>query len=367
MKVCFTKIHQLSQDKKNLPARSRFMYKDLLELRENNWVPRRDEGKAKTLEEIRKDVEKEEQRQAQISQQSYRDDRNNQNRRTSNNYDNRRGSTPGGRGNNTSRGSGVSSNRRDGAKPQTVTDDDGFTVIARGAKGAFEIGGDSSKQASQNVQDKKGGMPNSGIPGSLSGDDKANTPAPLSQEKLKRRIKSMRAEYVQDPSNIDELLLSADELTGTKDYGLTLVAKSASDLLECKEAERNAITDILQILYERKKLTSDDIRNGLGDFIEFIDDMVVDCPKLYEYMGDLLAPLFRLKAVDVQWFTDTLEKTKTQPECAAPEKLTRATIASIRASGGTEEAQSIFGKSGSNMNALVGADKWNAISNDLLG
>merc|ERR1712194_606809 len=63
MKVCFAKIGKLSNSKA-LPARSRFMYKDLLDLRSSNWVPRRKEEKAKTIAEIRKDVEREEQKEA---------------------------------------------------------------------------------------------------------------------------------------------------------------------------------------------------------------------------------------------------------------------------------------------------------------
>ena len=68
MRVCFTKVTYLSDDK-SLNARSRFMYKDMLELRDNRWEPRRKEEKAKTLDEIRKDVEREERKQAQQSQQ----------------------------------------------------------------------------------------------------------------------------------------------------------------------------------------------------------------------------------------------------------------------------------------------------------
>jgi translation initiation factor 4G len=64
--VCFSKINALSNDTA-LPSRSRFMYKDLLDLRANRWVPRRKEEKAKTLEEIRKDVEIEERKQQQQS------------------------------------------------------------------------------------------------------------------------------------------------------------------------------------------------------------------------------------------------------------------------------------------------------------
>ena len=69
MKVCFDKIKRLSTDQA-LPSRPRFMYKDLLDLRANRWVPRRKVEKAKTLDEIRKDVEREEKLQAQQSQQN---------------------------------------------------------------------------------------------------------------------------------------------------------------------------------------------------------------------------------------------------------------------------------------------------------
>ncbi|CAN0488865.1 unnamed protein product, partial [Discosporangium mesarthrocarpum] len=34
--------------------------RDLYELRENNWVPRREEEKAKTMQELHKDIAKEE-------------------------------------------------------------------------------------------------------------------------------------------------------------------------------------------------------------------------------------------------------------------------------------------------------------------
>jgi MIF4G domain len=381
MKVCFTKIHKLSLDTKNLPARSRFMYKDLLELRENNWVPRRDEGKAKSLEEIRKDFEREEKKQAQQAQQGYRND----SRRGStqpagfDNRDNRRGGNFGG-GRGGGGGGGLSANRnRPNVKQET--DDDGFTVIARGAKGHFPGGGggDSNPRPSQPdtgaSQSKQSSMPKSDL--SATGGRKSPTnngaemdssaPAALTPEKLQRRIKSMRTDYMQDPNNIEELLLSMDELRETKNAGLTLVIKSGDALMDCKEEERKAISEVIRILYENGKLSKDDIRTGMDEMIEYIESSVADCPRLYEYVGDLLSTLFKLNAVDVQWLCETLEKTKAEPNTQAPEKLTRATISSIRSRDGQAAAKDIFGKSSSAMNSLLGADKWNSISSDLLG
>lgn len=371
MKVCFTKVKLLSHDKKKLPARSRFMYKDLLELRDNRWVPRRDEGKAKTLEEIRKDVEKEEKKQAAITQQNYRDDRNNNggnNRRGSQQgggYDNRRGGNNfggrGGSGGNDNRGSGGGGgnrNRRESAKPQMVTDDDGFTVIA-----SSRAPNAPAAPASPKSKDKK-------QPAAKSGSDKkpsSSAPAPFTKEKLERRIKSMRTEFMQDPSNTAELFLSMDELSGTDNAGATFVSQSADAFMECKEAERKAVTEVIRLLYLEKKLTNDEIQSGLAEFLEFIDSMICDCPKLFEYVGDLMAVLFEAKALNVQWYADTVEKIKAgDAETSAPDKLTRAIIGGIRNNGDTSVAKEIFGSSDSVMNGLMGADKWKSISNDLL-
>merc|ERR1712087_589876 len=60
LKNYFRKMKKLSEDDKNLSFRSRFMYKDLIDLRKNDWKVRREELKAKTINEIRKDAAREE-------------------------------------------------------------------------------------------------------------------------------------------------------------------------------------------------------------------------------------------------------------------------------------------------------------------
>lgn len=53
----YDRLRELSVDKKSgLAARTRFMIKDLLELRDNNWVPRRMEAKATKTEEFRREL-----------------------------------------------------------------------------------------------------------------------------------------------------------------------------------------------------------------------------------------------------------------------------------------------------------------------
>jgi SAM-dependent methyltransferase len=64
MMVYFSKIEKISDDKA-LSSRLRFMYKDLIEMRSKGWKLRREVETAKSLDEIRKDAEREE-RMAQM-------------------------------------------------------------------------------------------------------------------------------------------------------------------------------------------------------------------------------------------------------------------------------------------------------------
>lgn len=53
----FSRLKQLASNNQ-LPSRVRFMVRDLLDTRNNNWVPRREEVKAKTITEIHSEAEK---------------------------------------------------------------------------------------------------------------------------------------------------------------------------------------------------------------------------------------------------------------------------------------------------------------------
>lgn len=68
MRIYFAKISTLSDDE-TLNSRPRFMYKDLIEMRSKGWKLRREVETAKTLDEIRKDAERDERKAQQQSQQ----------------------------------------------------------------------------------------------------------------------------------------------------------------------------------------------------------------------------------------------------------------------------------------------------------
>jgi hypothetical protein len=359
--VCFTKIKRLS-NKDDLPSRPRFMYKDLLELRQNKWVPRRKAEKAKTIDEIRKDFEEEERLKQQQSQQmnnNYRGGgggRNDYGGRSDNRSDNRRGSDF--RSNNRANnfGGGGGSTRRP-SKPVTETDDDGFTTIVGGAaKTRSSLSQAASGQAPSRPSTK---VPTKQSFAALVEDNPTPSksgPGPLDEDKLKRRVKTICDEFMQDPANVDELLLSMDELTGTPDYGTKFVRINCDRIIDCKDSERAAINSLLAVLVQKAKLTSSDVKAGMTDLIEFIDSYVFDAPKAFDYLGDMLGTMIKVKAVDIIWICEQAANTKVSSE-ENPGKIMQSLASSMKNILGGDEAKSILEASASTVGGLIGPDK----------
>lgn len=302
MNVCFSKIQALSQDK-SLPSRSRFMYKDLIELRANRWVPRRKEEKAKTIAEIRKDVELEERRQSQLSAQQNK-----------------------GRGGGDYRGGDYRSRLSTGParprqpKPASVTDDDGFTTIVSG-RAPFPAKNIQTPTRPSETHRKQSQSPKEQKPA-----QKTKVES-LSPEELEKIFKRMRTDFVHDGGNVDELLLSWNEVSGTENAGSGLVTNNVDRMMDCKESEGVAIREMITVLCEKGKLSRDDFQNGLADPIEFIDSVVMDCPRAFEYLGDLLGRALPLEMFSASWLCEQLSKTvKDNPQTKAPVEVVKHTI-----------------------------------------
>jgi hypothetical protein len=186
----------------------------------------------------------------------------------------------------------------------------------------------------------------------------------LSKEKFERKVKSMRGEYMQDPSNTDELLLTWDELSGTPDVGTQFVSVNADCFMDIKDNERKAIINMFTTLVEKGKISSSDVRSGLVDTIEFIDSLVCDAPKAYAYLGDILCAMFLVKVIDVDWLCEQCEKTKASL-AGNPEKIIKALVGSIEAAKGKDRVKEILGSSAKSLATLLG-DKWGEVSSAIL-
>lgn len=321
MDVCFRKITVMSNDK-SLPSRSRFMYKDLLDLRHNKWVPRRKVEKAKTLEEIRKDVEKEERRQAAESQQA---------NRGGGGYNPR---------NSGRSGSGYQRQNTGGQrrqpKPTHQPDEDGFTMI----------GSSKPPQRSQPDRQAKPSMA------------KPKGETPLSGEDLERAIKRMRSDFLTDGGNVEELMLSMDELSATPRAGVAIVRNFADRCTECKDNERDAICCILTTLFEKERLPSDEFKEGIAEIVSCIGFIVPDAPKAYEYIGEILGIAMKYRAIDTAWLSETLANM----EDGDPESVVRCSLLALRDMDGAD-VKSFCDEQA--LSSLLGDDKWKAIARDV--
>ena len=58
--ACFHSMKDISQKRGKVSSRVRFMLQDVIDLRQNKWIPRRDDSVPKTMDQIQKEAEKEE-------------------------------------------------------------------------------------------------------------------------------------------------------------------------------------------------------------------------------------------------------------------------------------------------------------------
>ncbi|EED88616.1 eukaryotic translation initiation factor, partial [Thalassiosira pseudonana CCMP1335] len=249
MQNYFQKISALSDDTKNLSSRSRFMYKDLIEMRANGWQTRRKLETAKTLDEIRKDAEREERAEAQRAAQQ-----------------NSGGSYRGG-----GRGGGYDS--RDSRGPPR--------------------GGDVRNERNDSQR---------GIGGGGGGGGEVFT-----KEKLELRAKNMRNEF-KEGHDEKELLMSMDEVLGSPDAGKTVVQVNVEYAIDCKAPERQALIEMIVILFKNGKLSKSDVQVPMLDMVEFIDSFVVDSPGAFGYLGEMLSAFLDVKTLDIAWLCDATSK-----------------------------------------------------------
>lgn len=366
MQAYFEKIHVLSEDK-SLSSRSRFAYQDLIDMRKMGWKLRRKVETAKTLEEIRKEAEREERMQQQQSMQ--------------NNYGGRGG---GGRGRGGGRGDkggyrggrGSGDYRNDNRESGGRRDNRGYDnqYDSRGGRGSRNDRNDGGR-GNYGYSPNRGPppMPSSRMapppvapkilspPGGRSGGEQ------FSKDKIETRAKNMRDEFMNEGRDEKELLLTMDEnLAGNPDAGSIIVQLYADKAMDCKAPEREAMIDILVILYKAKKLTKSDVEVPMADMVEFIDSFVVDSPGAIGFLGEMLAPFLDMKVLSVPWLC---EKTALLMKKEDQKEVIHKVIVETKKACGDGAARAVFG--GPNevkaLEQLLGAGEFQAIAAKCLG
>jgi len=378
MTYYFNKMKRMSNDKR-LNSRVRFMYRDLMELRNNNWKARREQETTKTLDEIRRDVEKEERLAAQQSQShgggGYRGgrggggmDRRGGHGSTSGRGgdnrggDNRRGGRGGGdyredsrRGDNMTYGSNRSN--RPQKDRNVVKDQDGFTeVLSRGAVPPSSFGSAPPPRKASSAVKSPARTPREPSP----------PPAPPAEstafpkDKVELRAKNMLAEFMESKGDEDNLLMSMDDLKDTPGAGVIIVQVLLDKSIDSKDAECKAIISLISILYKKRKISRPDIQSQMSEMVEFLDAFLIDSPNALRYVTNMLAEFIALQALEVSWLCDKAKLHQERNPQLIP-KIIEHTVDTFKLSQGAEKAKATFDLSKACLSTLLGADAWDTI------
>ncbi|CBJ33927.1 eukaryotic initiation factor 4G [Ectocarpus siliculosus] len=274
MKEIFRLMDKIANNK-SINSRMRFMIRDLEELRKHNWVPRRKQDKAKTLDDIRKEAEAE------------------------------------------ARGGGPPGPKREGLLPSRLASQAlcclcfrcvpplishhhpllrpffVFTLVRLWGLRVIETGGGAPRAAEapmtlgagrgdRKTLEQREGRSREGAAAAArltEGRLRPTTPGLKVEEpseKLVNKINGFVNEFVSEKDK-DEALLSFDELPAGP-IPETVSKIIIEKVLEGKPAERPARLDLLRLLASKQKLPQDALERTLDPMIEFITDIAVDSP-----------------------------------------------------------------------------------------
>ncbi|KAJ0262975.1 Eukaryotic translation initiation factor isoform 4G-2 [Hirschfeldia incana] len=327
-----------------LAPRLRFMVRNVIDLRANKWVPRREEMKAKKITEIHSEAE----RNLGLRQGSMANMRNN----------NRGGADSGsaemhGSGNFFGRsGTGgmmpgmPGARKMPGMPGMPVTDDDGWEMarsrsMPRGNRQNQQPAGrvqshviNKSPSVNSRLLPQGSGGLLAGRPSALVQGSGAEQPRPLpspskpavekpqsqpqpqeaaspvattlDSEVLSRKTKSLLEEYF-NVRLMDEALQCVEELKSPA-YHPELVKEAISLGLEKNPPCVEPVARLLEYLVSKKVLTTKDIGSGCLLYGSMLDDIGIDLPKAPNNFGEILGSLVMANASDFEMVQEILKK-----------------------------------------------------------
>ncbi|KAL7531385.1 hypothetical protein ACHAXR_005262, partial [Thalassiosira sp. AJA248-18] len=362
MRIYFGKMSTLSNDQ-TLSSRYRFMYADLIEMRTKGWKLRREVETAKTLDEIRKDAERDERKAQMESQQGgyggrgggrggggrgrggYDRDGGGRGGRGRGGYDNRdrddrydnRGGGRGGGGGYDNRGGGRGGDNR-GYDSRGGSNRDG----GRGGGGGYDRGYQSNRGPPPMSSARAPPVVNKILPPAAAGGARPGAGGGgqvFDADKLKLRANNMRQEWITDP-NEKELLMSIDEVLASPDASKIIVQTNLDYAADCKEAELEKIIKMIVALYKNRRVAISDIEVAMTDIVEFIDSFACDNPRIFDYVGDMFTYFANVNALTVDWLCNTTSKVADE---GCKPKVIDGAMKSLKKAFGDRAVQSCFG------------------------
>mmetsp|Transcript_1108 Transcript_1108/g.1903 ORF Transcript_1108/g.1903 Transcript_1108/m.1903 type:complete len:810 (+) Transcript_1108:3-2432(+) len=307
----FDNLKRISEDESLLDFRHRFMIKDSIDLRANNWVPRIKQTKAMTKSEFQKQLKIEELENSRANNRPGRWNSSRQivrpqgssmhNRKKSRNVSGDEWSTAGGSSRMRNKGSqDVRSQERSGKR---------FSIQRVQSRQKVEISRTNNFSSLMNSAPKPARKPEPVKPAAPVAEP-ASEPAPapkkvqaVSPEVAKKKIVAFIDEYFQ-AKDLKEVELCADEL-GTDKYESKIVSVALLKSVEKKNG-KEPMLDVLVHLLGKKKLRKASIEEGYKEILKDAMDLglAMDYPNLYDFNGYIFGKLICAGGVDLSLLSD---------------------------------------------------------------
>lgn len=118
--------------------------------------------------------------------------------------------------------------------------------------------------------------------------------ASLSVEKVEQKTKDLIDEFLHG-ADTKEALLCARELNSPGHASL-MVTTALNHVLERSEVARKQTGALMHDLVKEKVVGPDDLKKGVDAVLEFVEDLEIDIPQVWTYLGQMLGPMVDVKA-----------------------------------------------------------------------
>ncbi|KZV29603.1 eukaryotic translation initiation factor isoform 4G-1 [Dorcoceras hygrometricum] len=322
----FNRLKELSTNPQ-LAARLRFMVRNVLDLRANNWVPRREEVKAKTITEIHTEAEKNLGLRpgATASIRNSRVIASGAHGTVSPsgfpvNLPGSGGMMPGMPGTRKMPGMpGMDNDNWEVPRSRSMPRGDASNIQTAGRVQPAPVGkspslnqrylpqgssGFMSGRTSALLQGSSGALPRAANYGGYSTEPAPEVPATYGE--LKRKVTSILEEYF-NVKLLDEAFQCVEELQSPS-YHSEVVKEAISQGLEKSPPCVELVAKLLEHLLAKKVINETDIATGCLAYAALLDDLAIDLPKAPANFGEIIGKLVIAGGLDFKLLKEILSK-----------------------------------------------------------
>jgi len=285
MDAYFNRIKRLSADQ-TFSSRLRFKFQDVLELRSNEWVPRREENAPKKIAEVHADA----------MAKQFADELEAVMGVTLTPTGGSTGTTP------TPGKKGTVKGARDTSPQPSRTTDEWQTQGVKKPKGK------KGKSAST----KQPQLLDISEPESITTPNRFAT-GTLSAEDVEQAINNILQEYFVNTDTKEAVRALLQLLKGT-DFLSKIVEVGISNSLEKKDKERDLVSKLFGQLCAKGKLTEQQFAKGLKTIVDSINELEIDIPQASKLVAHFIASAVADKCISM----GTLENTVGLPDKLKP-------------------------------------------------